>query len=101
MLNVDKGDVHVDNRRRKLEQLSVQQILNTRLMSVSLLTYVRRLKFTFRDQNAELEKLAFLRPPLSDATFSNARSVPLLRGTRPASLQQNAGLIKSMFPKCH
>ena len=31
-LNVDRDDVRVNYRRKKLEQLSVQQIHNTRLM---------------------------------------------------------------------
>ena len=85
MLNVDKGDAYVDNRC-KLEQLSIQQIQNAKLMSASLLSYVRRVKSAFGDQNVELKKLVFLWPHLPDAMFSNARSTPLLRGTRPTSL---------------
>ena len=52
MSNINKGDAYIDNRRKKLEQLSVQQILNARLMPASLLIYVRRAKSTFGDQNA-------------------------------------------------
>ena len=51
-------------------------------------------------QNAELKKLALLRLHLPDAMFSNAMSAFLLIDTRPASLQQNVGLIKSVFLKC-
>jgi len=86
MLNVDKGDAHVNNRCKKLEKLSVQQIQNAKLMPASLLSYVKRVKSAFGDQNAELKKLVFLRPHLLDATFSNTRSIPLFRGTRPVSL---------------
>ena len=46
------------------------------------------------------KRLAFLRLHLSNVTFNSVRSVPLLRDTRPASLQHNAGLRRSMFLKC-
>jgi len=84
--NIDRGDTHIDNRRKKLEQLSVQQIQNARLMHTSLLSYVRRAKSAFGNQNMKLKRLAFLRLHLSNATFNNARSVSLLRGMRPTSL---------------
>ena len=51
-------------------------------------------------QNAELEKLVFLRPYLKDAKISNARSASLVRDTTPASLLQNEGLMKSASFKC-
>ena len=58
---------------------------------MSSLNCIRREKSASEYQNAELMRLAFLRPYLVDATFSNARS---------ASLRQNAGLMKSPFLKC-
>ena len=100
MLNVDKGDAHVDNKCKKLEKSSVQQIQDARSMPASLLNRISRAKSASGYQNAELKRLAFLRLHLPNSTFSNARSVPLLKDTRPVSLQQNVGLIKSAFPKC-
>ena len=86
MLNVDKGNAHVDNKRRKLEQLSVQQIQNARLMSVFLLSYVRRAKSAFGDQNVKLKTLAFLRLHLSatrgPCLFSEIRDPRLYDRTR-------------------
>jgi len=99
--NVDRGNVRVNYRRKKLEQLSVQQIQNARLKPASLPSYVRRVKSANGDQNAKLKRLAFLRLHLSNATFSSTRSVPLLRDMRPASLQINVGLKRSAFLKCH
>ena len=100
MTKIDKGDAHVDNRRKKLEQLSVQQIRNARLRPASLLSYVSRAKSVFGDQNSKLKRLAFLRLHLSNAMFSSARSVTLLRDTRLVSLKQNAGPRRSTFLKC-
>ena len=100
MLNVDKGIVHDDNRWKKLKKSSVQQILDARLRPACLLNCVRCVKFASGYQNVELKKLAFLRPYLTDAMFSNARSASLLRDTRPASLRQNARLMKSVFLNC-
>jgi len=62
---------------------------------------IKRAKSASGYQNAELKRLAFLRLHLPDAMYSNVRSASLLINTRPASLQQNAGLIKSAFLKCH
>jgi len=53
---------------------------------VSLLNYVRRAKSVFRDQNAKLKRLVFLKLHLSNATLSNAGSASLLRDMRPVSL---------------
>ena len=100
MLNVDKGIVHVDNRLKKLEKPSVQQIQDARLRLASFLNRIRRSKSAPGYQNAELKRLAFLRLHLTDAMFSNARSASLLRYTRPTSLQQNLGLIKFVLLKC-
>ena len=86
MLNVDKDDARVNYRCKKLEQLSVEQKQNARLMPASFLSYVRRAKSVFGDQDAKLKWLAFLKLHLTNATFSNVRSASLLRDTRPASL---------------
>jgi len=99
MLNIDKSDAHVDNRCKKLEKLSVQRIQDARLMPASLLNRIRRAKFASRYQNTEFKRLTFLRLHLPDATFSNARSVSLLRDMRPVSTTE-AGLIKSVFSNC-
>ena len=96
-LNIDRDDARVNYRRKKLEELSVQQIQNVRLKPASLLSYVRRVKSAYGDQNAKPNRLAFLRLHFPNATFSSARSVPLLRDTRPESLQSNAELRK---PAC-
>ena len=101
MLNIDKGITYVDNRCKKLEKPSIQQIQDARLMPASLLNSIRCVKSASGYQNTELKRLAFLRLHLTDAMFSNARSVSLFIDTRPASLQQNAGLIKSAFLKCY
>jgi len=100
MPNVEKDDAHFDNRCKNLENPSVQQIQDARFMPASLLNHISRVKSVSGYQNVELRRLAFLRLYLLDATFSNVRSVPLLRDTRPVSLRRNAGLIKSVFPKC-
>jgi len=93
MLNVDRDDTRVNYRRKKLEQLSVQQsvqqIQNARLKLASLLNYVRRAKSAFGDLNVKPTRLAFLKLLFPSATFSIARSVPLLRDRRPVSLQPN------------
>jgi len=86
MLSVDKGDARVNYRRKKLEQLSVQQIQNARLRLASLLSYVKHSKFAFGNQNVKLKRLTFMRLHPSNAMFSSTRSMPLLRDTRPASL---------------
>ena len=99
-MNVDKGDTNVDNRCKKLEKLFVQQIRDARLIPASLLNRIRRVKSASGYQNGELKRLAFLRLHLTDAMFSNARFMSLLINTRPASLRQNTGLIKSVFLKC-
>ena len=101
MLNIDKGVTHVDKRWKELEKPSVRHIQDARLRPTSLLNCVIRVKSASRYQNAELEKLAFLRPYLIDAMISNARSTSLLRDMRPGSLLQNTGLIKSAYLKCH
>ena len=67
---------------------------------MSLLNSIRRMKSVSGYQSAELTKLAFLRPYLADAMFSNARSASLLRDTRPVSLIQNVELIMSVSLKC-
>ena len=95
MSNVDKGDTHVNNRCKKLEKPSVQQIQNARLMPAFLLNRIRRVKSASGYQNAKLKRLAFLRPYLIDAMINNVRPASLLRDTRPASLLLNAGLMKS------
>jgi len=77
MPNIDKGDACVNYRCKKLEQLSVEQIQNARLVPASLLNYVRRAKSVFGDQ-----RLAFLKLHLLNATFSNVES----RDMRPVSL---------------
>ena len=89
MLSVDKGDPRFNYRRKKL-----------RLRPASFLSCVRRVKSAFGDQNTKLQRLAFLRLHLSNATFSSARATPLYKVTRPASLQQNVRLRKSAFLKC-
>jgi len=90
MLNVDRDDARVNYRRRKLEQLSVQQsvqwIQNARLKLASLLNYVRCAKSAFGDLNTKPTRLEFLRLYFPNAMFSSAKSVPLLRDTRPTSL---------------
>ena len=53
----------------------------------------------FRDLNAKLRRLAFLKLHFPNATFSNVRSVPLLRDTRLVSLQLNAGPRRPAFLK--
>ena len=100
MSNVDRGDARVNYRRKKLEQLSVQQTQNASLKLASLLSYVRCAKSAYGDQNAKPKRLAFLRLHLSNATFSSAMSVPFLRDTGPASLQPNVRLKRSVFLKC-
>jgi len=57
------------------------------LMPASLLNRIRRAKSVSGYQNAELKRLAFLRLHPTDAMFSNARSISLLRDIRPASLR--------------
>jgi len=101
MLNVDKGVEHVDNRWKKMEKPFVQQIQDARFNPMSLLNSIRHVKSASRYQSTELTRLAFLRPYLADAMFSNARSASLLRDTRPASLCQNARLTKSASLKYH
>ena len=100
MLNVDKGDAHVNNRCKKLKKSSIQEIQDTRPMSASLLNRLRHVKYVSGYQNVKLKKLVFLRLHLTDSMFSNARSASLLIDTRPAFLRQNVGLIKSVFHKC-
>ena len=46
-------------------------------------------------------KFAFLEFHLTDAMFSNARSVSFLKDTRPVSLYQIAELMKPIFLKLH
>ena len=77
-LNVDRGDERVNYRRKKQEQLSIQQIQNVTLRSASLLSYIRRAKSAFGDLNMKLKRLAFLRLHFPNATFSSARSMPRL-----------------------
>ena len=84
MLNVDKGIAHVDNRCKKLEKSSVQQIQNARLKPASLLNRIRCAKSTSGYQNAELKRLVFL-AYRHDVQQCEVR-VPSQR-TRPASLQ--------------
>ena len=72
MLNVEKGVTHVDNRWKKLEKPSVQQIQDARFMPDSLLNRIRRAKSASGYQNVELKRLAFLRLHLTDVMFSNA-----------------------------
>ena len=96
-LNADRDDTRVHYRPKKLEQLAVQQIQNARLKPASLLGCVKRTKSAYRDQNAKPNRLAFLRLHFPNATFSSARAMLLLRGTRPASLQPDAELKK---PAC-
>ena len=81
MLNVDKDITHVDNRWKKLEKPSVQQIQDARLKPSSLLNSIRHVKSASGYQSAELTRLAFLRPYLTDAMFSNTRFASLLRDT--------------------
>ena len=71
MLSDDRDGVRVNYRREKLEQLSVQQIQDTRFKPASLLNHVRHAKSAFGNPNA---------------IISSARSVLLIRDTRPASL---------------
>jgi len=101
MLNIDKDIVHVDNRWKKLEKSSVQQIQDAKLRPASLLNCIRCVKSTSGYQNAELKRLAFFRLYLTDTMFSNTRSVSLLRDTRPTSLRQNAGLMMFAFLMCY
>ena len=49
-LNVNRDDACVNYRRKKLEQLSVQQIQNARLKHASLLSYVRSTKSAYGGQ---------------------------------------------------
>jgi len=100
MLNIDKGVAHVDNKCKKLEKLSVQQIQDAWPMPASLLNCFRRAKSVSRYQNTELKRLTFLRLHLTDIMFSKAKSASPLIDTRHTSLQQNTGLIKSSFLKC-
>ena len=86
MLNIDKGITHVNNRRKKLEKPSVQQIQDARLKPTFFLNCIRLAKFASRYQNAELMRLAFLRPYLADAMFNNVRFASLLRDSRLVSL---------------
>ena len=80
MPNVDKGDAHVDNRWKKPKKKTfVQQMQNARLMPASLLNRIIREKSVSGYQNAELKRLTFLRRYLTDAMFSNASFVSLLR----------------------
>ena len=72
-----------------------------RLRPTYLLNCIRRAKSASGYQKEDLEKLTFLRPYLTDAIFSNARSASLFRDTRPTYLLQNAGLMKSASLKCH
>ena len=73
-LNVDRDDARVNYRRKKLEQLSVQQsiqqIQNARLKLASLLNYVRCAKSAFGDLNTKPTRLAFLKLHFLNATFS-------------------------------
>ena len=101
MLSVNKGDAHVDNRCKKLEKPVVQQIQDARLKFASLLNNIRCVKSTSGCQSVELMRLVFLRPCLTGVTFSNTKFASLLRDTRPVTLRQNAGLIKSTSLKCH
>jgi len=66
----------------------------------SLLNSIRCVKSASGYQSAELMRLAFLRPYLTDVTFSNAKSASLLRDMRPVFLRQNTGLVKSASLKC-
>ena len=84
--NVDRGDMRVNYRRKKLKQLSVQQIQDVRFKPASLLNHVRRTKSAFGNLNAKLTKLVFLKLHFPNAIFSSAKSMPLIRDTRPASL---------------
>jgi len=94
-LNDDRDDVRVNYKREKLEQLPVQQIQNTRLKPASLLNHVRRAKSAFGDLNAKPTRPAFMKLHFPNVMFNSARSVPLLRDTRPASPQSDAELKKS------
>jgi len=85
-LNVDRDDARINYRRKKLEQSTVQQIQNARLKPASLLSYDRCVKSAYGDQNAKLNRLAFLRCHSPSATFSSVRAMFLLRDTRPAFL---------------
>jgi len=58
-----------------------------RLRTASLLNCIRRAMFAYGYQNAELKRLVFLRPYLTDTMFSNARSTSLLKDTKLASLR--------------
>ena len=93
--------MHVNYRREKLEQLPVQQIRNVRLKPASLLNHFRRVKSVFGDLNAKLIRLPFLKLHFPNATFNSARSIPLLRDTRSASLQLHAGPKRPAFLNCH
>jgi len=101
--NVDRDDARVNYRRKKVEQLSVQQyvqrIQNAKLKPASLLNHVRCAKSAFGDLNVKLRRPAFLELHFPNATFNNVRFVPLLRDTRPASLQLNVGPRKPAFLK--
>jgi len=71
---------------KKAGKIIVQQIQDVMLRPASFLNCIRRAKSASGYQNAELKRLAFLRPYFTDAMFSNARSVSFLRDTRLASL---------------
>ena len=85
MLNVDKGVAHVDNRCKKLEKLFVQQIQDVKLRLASLLNRIRRAKSASEYQNAELKRLAFLRPT-SQMRCSATRGPCLFSETRDPHL---------------
>jgi len=68
-----------------------------RIRPASLLNCVRCIKSASGYQNIELKTLMFLRSCLTDAMFSNARSMSLFRDTRSVSLYQIARLMNFVF----
>ena len=70
---------------------------NASLKPAFLLNHVRHAKSAFGDLNAKPTRSVFLKLYFPNATFSSARSVPLLRDIRPASSQSDVELRKSEY----
>jgi len=79
MLNVDKGVMHVNNGWKILEKTIYPADIGREAQARVSSDSIRRVKSTSRYQNAELMRHVFLRPYLTDVTFSNARFAFLLR----------------------
>ena len=70
-----------------------------RIKPAFLLNHVRHVKSAFGNLNVRFTKLAFLKLHFSNATISSARSVLLIRDTRPALLQLYVGPRRPAFLK--